>query len=95
MVRRQYKDQGKALDKQRFLTGRYEMKRSRAWLEASTAVIAGIGILVLAVGATTGLYSLGLGVVGAVGVWTVGITLRVYFSGMMSIDDDEPFDYWG
>jgi hypothetical protein len=68
------------------------VKRSRARLEALTALIAGIGILVLIVGPITGLYSLGLGIVGSVATWTLGITLRVYVSGTMSVDYDEPIE---
>jgi hypothetical protein len=73
--------------------GRYEMKRSASDSDALVIFILGMGILLFVMGPCTGLYSVGLGFVGWVASWVLGITLRVFLLNRSSYDERERYPY--
>ena len=64
--------------------GYYGARMSTPEVNALTVFLLGIGVLTLVIGASTDLYSLGLGFVGLVTAWVLGLTLRVYMLGSRS-----------
>lgn len=66
---------------------RHKMDRSKCYSDALCIFILGSGVLVFIMGPCTGLYSAGVGFVGGVASWVLGITLRVYLLGRSSYDD--------
>lgn len=64
--------------------GYYGRNASTPEVNALTVFLLGIGVLALVVGAFTDLFSLGLGFVGLVAAWVLGLTLRVYMVGSRS-----------
>ena len=57
-----------------------------------TVFLLGLGILVLVIGPCAGLYSIGLGFVGLVASWVLGLTFRAYLCGRQ--EDESTTDYY-
>ena len=67
------------------------MERDGREVDALTAFLMGLGVLLLILGPCTGSYSIAIGFVSLVGCWVVAITLRVlYFGGTR---DDRRYRY--
>jgi hypothetical protein len=60
----------------------------RRFMNAFTVLIYGLGAVVFIAGVFAGIYSWKIGLIGAVVLWVIGITLRVY---VFSTDEDEEF----
>jgi hypothetical protein len=60
----------------------------RRFMNAFTVLIYGLGAVVFIAGVFAGVYSWKIGLIGAVVLWVIGITLRVY---VFSTDEDEEF----
>ena len=80
-------------DKNRTTYRRQKMERTRCTeINTVTVFLLGLGILVLVLGPCAGLYSIGLGFVGLVASWVLGLTLRAYLCGRQ--EDDSTTDYY-
>jgi|GEM_PF-1465404 len=66
---------------------RPRVNRSKCCTDALVIFILGAGVLTFVIGPCTGLYSAGVGFVGWVAAWVVGITLRVFLLGTTGSDE--------
>jgi prepilin signal peptidase PulO-like enzyme (type II secretory pathway) len=60
-------------------------------MNAFTVLLFGLGVLVFVAGVFTDAYDWKIGVVGAVALWVLAVTLRVY---TFSRDEDEEFGHY-
>jgi hypothetical protein len=80
-------------DRNRTMYRRYKVERTRCTaINTVTVFLLGLGILVLVLGPCAGLYSIGLGFVGLVASWVLGLTLRAYLCGRQ--EDESTIDYY-
>jgi hypothetical protein len=80
-------------DRNRTMYRRHEVERTRCTeINTVTVFSLGLGILVLVLGPCAGLYSIGLGFVGLVSSWVLGLTVRAYLCGRQ--EDDSTIDYY-
>lgn len=84
---------GEGYERNRTIYRRQKVERTHCTaINTTTVFLLGLGILVLVLGPCTGLYSIGLGFVGLVASWVLGLTLRAYLCGRQ--EDDSTIDYY-
>jgi hypothetical protein len=63
----------------------------RRTLDALSALVLGLGVLLFLLAPCAGIYSLGHGLIALVATWVVGHSLRVYLSGFVDNDGESRY----